>query len=175
MRQSREASAAPSTGRCPSWSAERPTISPPSLVHVGPAGSGQTVKAANQLMVGGIIELVSEALLLVQIAGVDTERAVTVLAGGLAGNKVLDLKAQNMLAGKFEPGFRIDLHHKDMGIVMETARHLGLPLPLGGVVAQLFVAARAQGLGSLDHSGLMVSLEHLAGRNTDGSSTQRAE
>jgi 2-hydroxy-3-oxopropionate reductase len=133
------------------------------VVHVGPSGSGQTVKAANQLMVGGIIELVAEALLLVERSGVDVGPALTVLAGGLAGSKVLDAKGATMSRRQFAPGFRIDLHHKDMGIALEAGRALGLPLPLTGTVAQLFIAARAQGLGALDHSALLAALENMAG------------
>lgn len=132
------------------------------IVHVGPAGSGQTVKAANQLMVGGAIELLAEALLIVERSGVDVGAALTVLGGGLAGSKVLDAKSAPMTRRQFAPGFRIDLHHKDMGIVVETGRALGLPLPLGGMVAQLFVAAQAQGLGALDHSALLAALENMA-------------
>jgi 2-hydroxy-3-oxopropionate reductase len=133
------------------------------IEHVGPTGSGQIVKAANQLLVAGIIELVSEALLLVEASGVDAEAAVRVLAGGLAGNRVLDLKAATMLARQFQPGFRIDLHYKDLGIVLAAAWDSGLALPVTGVVAQLFVAARAQGLGSLDHSALLTVVEGLSG------------
>jgi 2-hydroxy-3-oxopropionate reductase len=133
------------------------------IAHVGPVGAGQTVKAANQLLVGGIIELVSEALLLIEASGVDAEAAVKVLAGGLAGNRILDVKAPSMLAREFRPGFRIDLHHKDMGIVLATARDAGLALPLTGLVSQLFVAARAQGLGSLDHTALLAVIERLSG------------
>jgi 2-hydroxy-3-oxopropionate reductase len=69
-----------------------------------------------------------------------------------------------MLGREFAPGFRIDLHHKDLGIALGTAREAGVPLPLGAVVAQLMAAARAQGHGDLDHSALLLTLEHLAGR-----------
>jgi 2-hydroxy-3-oxopropionate reductase len=132
------------------------------VAHVGATGAGQIVKAANQLLVGGIIELVSEALLLLEASDVDAQAAVAVLAGGLAGNRVLELKAAGMLARQFTPGFRIDLHHKDLGIVLATAREAGIALPVTGLVAQLFVAARAQGLGSLDHTGLLKVLEGLS-------------
>jgi len=132
------------------------------VAHVGGTGAGQIVKAANQLMVGGIIEIVSEALLLLEASDVDRKAAVTVLSGGLAGNRVLELKAAGMLDRQFTPGFRIDLHHKDLGIVLAAAREAGVALPVTGLVAQLFVAARAQGLGSLDHSGLMEVLEGLS-------------
>ncbi|WP_433167204.1 2-hydroxy-3-oxopropionate reductase [Kribbella sp. CA-247076] len=134
------------------------------IVHVGGHGAGQTVKAANQLMVAGIIGLVSEAIVLLEASGVDGERGLEVLAGGLAGNRILDLKATTMLARQFEPGFRIDLHHKDMGIALASARAAGVALPLTGVVAQLVAAARAQGHGSLDHSALLKVVEHLSAR-----------
>jgi 2-hydroxy-3-oxopropionate reductase len=134
------------------------------VVHVGPAGSGQTVKAANQLIVAGTIELVAEAIVFLEAQGVDTEAAVKVLAGGLAGNRILDRKAAGMLARTFQPGFRIDLHHKDMGIVTAAARQAGVAIPLGAAVAQLMGAARAQGHGNLDHSALLLLVEQLSGR-----------
>jgi 2-hydroxy-3-oxopropionate reductase len=134
------------------------------VVHVGPAGAGQTVKAANQLIVAGTIGLVAEALTLLDAHGVDLAPAVEVLSGGLAGSAVLDRKAAGMVAHEFAPGFRIDLHHKDLGIALGTAREAGVPLPLGAVVAQLVAAARAQGHGDLDHSALLLVLEALSGR-----------
>ncbi len=135
------------------------------VVHVGKAGSGQTVKAANQLIVGGTIELVAEAIVFLEAYDVDTEAAVKVLAGGLAGNRILDQKASTMLAREFKPGFRIDLHHKDLGIVTSAAREAGVVIPLGAVVAQLMAAARAQGDGDLDHSALLRLVERLSGRD----------
>ena len=134
------------------------------IVHVGGHGAGQTVKAANQLMVAGIIALVSEAIVLLEASGVDGERGLEVLAGGLAGNRILDLKSESMLARRFEPGFRIDLHHKDMGIALASARAAGISLPVTGVVAQLVAAARATGHGSDDHSALLTVIEQLSGR-----------
>jgi 2-hydroxy-3-oxopropionate reductase len=136
------------------------------IVHVGGHGAGQTVKAANQLMVAGIISLVSEAIVLLEASGVDGERGLEVLAGGLAGNRILDLKASTMLGREFTPGFRIDLHHKDMGIALSAARAAGVALPVTGLVAQLVSAARAMGHGSLDHSALLKVVEELSGRNT---------
>jgi 2-hydroxy-3-oxopropionate reductase len=134
------------------------------VVHVGPAGSGQTVKAANQLIVAGTIELVAEAIVFLEAHGVDTEAAVRVLAGGLAGNAILDRKATSMLARNFQPGFRIRLHHKDLGILTTTAREAGVALPLGAVVAQLIGALNAQGDGGLDHTALLKQVEYLSGR-----------
>jgi 2-hydroxy-3-oxopropionate reductase len=136
------------------------------IVHVGPPGAGQTVKAANQLIVAGTIELVAEAIVFLEAYGVDTEAAVRVLAGGLAGNAILDRKAANMLKREFTPGFRIDLHHKDMGIVTSAAREAGVAIPLGAHVAQLVASLRAQGHGALDHSALLLQVEQLSGRNS---------
>jgi 2-hydroxy-3-oxopropionate reductase len=134
------------------------------VVHVGPAGSGQTVKAANQLIVAGTIELVAEAIVFLEAYGVDTEAAVKVLAGGLAGNAILDRKAPNMLRRDFTPGFRIELHDKDLGIVTSAAREAGVVIPLGAVVAQLVASLKAQGDGGLDHSALLKLIEQLSGR-----------
>ena len=134
------------------------------IVYVGPPGSGQTVKAANQLIVAGTIELVAEAIVFLEAYGVDTEAAIAVLAGGLAGNRILDRKGATMLARQFEPGFRIDLHHKDMGIVTDAARAKGVAIPLGALTAQLVGAVRAQGDGGLDHSALLKGVERLSGR-----------
>ena len=134
------------------------------VIHVGPNGSGQTVKAANQLIVAGIIELVAEAIVFLEASGVDTEAAVEVLAGGLAGNQILDRKAAGMLKREFEPGFRVDLHHKDLGIVTAAAREAGVVIPLGAHVAQLMASLSAQGHGSLDHSALLMLVEQMSGR-----------
>ncbi len=134
------------------------------IAHVGGAGAGQTAKAVNQLMVAGIIALVSEAIVLLEASGVDSERAVEVLAGGLAGNRILDRKAASMPAREFTPGFRIDLHHKDMGIALASARSAEVSLPVTGLVAQLMASARAMGYGSLDHSALLNVVEKLSGR-----------
>jgi len=134
------------------------------VVHVGPSGSGQTVKAANQLMVAGTIGVLAEAIVFLEAYGVDTAAAVDVLGGGLAGSAVLDQKAQKMLNRSFGPGFRVDLHHKDLGIVTAAAREAGVAVPLGALVAQLMSSARANGDGALDHSALFTTIERLAGR-----------
>jgi 2-hydroxy-3-oxopropionate reductase len=137
------------------------------IVHVGPNGSGQTVKAANQLIVAGNIQLLAEAVAFLEAYGVDTKAALTVLGGGLAGSKVLDQKGENMLARSFQPGFRIELHDKDLGIVTSAAREAGVVIPLGAVVAQLMAAAKANGDGGLDHSALLRGVLRLSGRETD--------
>jgi 2-hydroxy-3-oxopropionate reductase len=137
------------------------------IVHVGPAGAGQTVKAANQLVVGGTYALVAEAIVLLEASGVDANRGLDVLAGGLAGSRILELKRESMVARQFAPGFRIDLHHKDMGIALAAAREAGVALPVTGVIAQLIAAARAQGYGSLDHSVLLKVLENVSGKTSE--------
>lgn len=142
------------------------------IVHVGPSGSGQTVKAANQLIVAGNIELLAEAIVFLEAYGVDTQAALKVLGGGLAGSKVLEQKGQKMLDRSFEPGFRLQLHNKDMGIVTSAAREAGVTIPLGAVVAQLVGSMVNQGDGGLDHSGLFKLVEQLSGKSGGaGSST----
>ncbi|MET7993945.1 2-hydroxy-3-oxopropionate reductase [Amycolatopsis sp. NPDC005232] len=135
------------------------------IVHVGPHGAGQVVKAANQLVVGGIYGLVAEAIVLLEASGVDAGTGLDVLAGGLAGSRILELKRKSMVARQFQPGFRIDLHHKDMGIALAAARQADVALPLTGLVAQLVAAGRAMGHGSLDHSALLKVVEELSGRD----------
>jgi 2-hydroxy-3-oxopropionate reductase len=134
------------------------------IVHVGPAGSGQLVKAANQLVVAGTIELVAEAIVLLEASGVDPAAGLRVLGGGLAGSTVLNRKGASMLAREFAPGFRVDLHHKDLGIMLDAAREAGAVVPVGALVAQLMAALRAQGDGGLDHSALLRLVARLSGR-----------
>ena len=136
------------------------------VVHVGPSGAGQTVKAANQLVVAGTIELVAEAIVFLEAHGVDMVAALQVLSGGLAGNQIFERKGAGMLARNFEPGFRIALHNKDMGIVTAAAREAGVAIPLGAMVAQLIGALNAQGDGGLDHSALLKLVEQLSGKQT---------
>ena len=138
------------------------------VVHVGPHGAGQTVKAANQLIVATNIQAVAEALVFLEAYGVDTAAALDVLGGGLAGSAVLNQKRDNLTSRSFEPGFRIDLHHKDMGIVTSAAREAGVVLPVGALMAQLMASARANGDGGLDHSALLRGVERLSGSSTDG-------
>lgn len=135
------------------------------IVHVGPSGSGQTVKAANQLIVAANIQALSEAVVFLEAYGVDTDAALAVLGGGLAGSKVLEQKGQKILDRSFEPGFRLALHHKDMGIVTSAAREAGVVLPLGALVAQLVASTVASGDGALDHSGLFLGVQRLSGKS----------
>ncbi|HEX4813889.1 MAG TPA: NAD-binding protein, partial [Nonomuraea sp.] len=133
------------------------------VVHVGPSGAGQTVKAANQLMVAAHLEALAEAVVFLRAYGVDLEAALDVLGGGLAGSAVLANKRANMVTHSFEPGFRLALHHKDMGIVTSAAREAGVVLPQAALVAQLIAAADADGDGPLDHSALLRGVERLSG------------
>lgn len=132
---------------------------------VGPAGSGQTVKAANQLIVAVNIQALAEAVVFLEAYGVDTDAALKVLGGGLAGSKVLDQKGRKMLDRDFAPGFRLALHNKDLGIVTAAARQAGISVPLGSAVAQLVTSLVARGDGGLDHSGLFKLTTELSGRD----------
>ena len=134
------------------------------IVHVGPAGSGQTVKAANQLIVAGNIQLLAEALVFLEAYGVDTQAALEVLGGGLAGSTVMARKGASMRAREFTPGFRLELHHKDLGIVTSAAREAGVAIPLGALVAQLVGSMVASGDGKLDHCALLALVDRLSGR-----------
>ncbi|WP_329173663.1 2-hydroxy-3-oxopropionate reductase [Streptomyces sp. NBC_01477] len=133
------------------------------VVLCGPHGAGQTVKAANQLIVAVNIQACAEAVVFLEKSGVDLSAALEVLGGGLAGSTVLTRKKANFLDREFAPGFRIDLHHKDMGIVTDAARTVGAALPVGSVVADLVASLRAQGDGGLDHSALLRGVERLSG------------
>ncbi|GAA5203086.1 2-hydroxy-3-oxopropionate reductase [Microbacterium jejuense] len=135
------------------------------IVHVGPAGAGQTVKAANQLIVAVNIQALAEAVVFLEAYGVDTDAALTVLGGGLAGSKVLDQKGQKMRNRDFAPGFRLALHNKDLGIVTAAARRAGITVPLGSAVAQFVTSLVARGDGGLDHSGLFKLTAELSGRD----------
>jgi 2-hydroxy-3-oxopropionate reductase len=132
------------------------------IVHVGEGGAGQVVKACNQVVVAVTIAAVSEALVLGSKAGVDPARILDVLGGGLAANKVMEVRRTNFLEHDFTPGFRIDLHHKDLNIALESGDAYGVPLPVTGLVQQYMRALRAQGHGGDDHSGLLQLVEELA-------------
>ncbi|GAA3981189.1 2-hydroxy-3-oxopropionate reductase [Thermobifida alba] len=134
------------------------------VVHVGPNGSGQTVKAANQLIVAGHLAVLAEAVVFLEAYGVDTAAAIEVLGGGLAHSAIMEHKAPQMLDRSFEPGFRLDLHHKDLGIVTSAAREAGVVTPVAALAAQLVAAARASGDGNLDHSALFRTVARLSGR-----------
>jgi 2-hydroxy-3-oxopropionate reductase len=129
---------------------------------VGEAGAGQVTKAANQIIVGVTIAAVSEALLLAAKAGVDPARVREALMGGFAQSRILELHGKRVIDRTFQPGFKIKLHRKDMAIILNTARELGLALPVSANVAELMNAAIANGSGDLDHSALVTVFERLA-------------
>src|SRR5882762_2252760 len=130
---------------------------------LGPLGFGGFTKLANQIIVAVNLTALAEALTLGKKAGLDRELLLTALAGGLAGSKCLEQKKPNYIAGTYNPGFKIDLHFKDLGLIMESSRTLGVPLPITAVVQELFNAMRVKGRGGLDHSGVITLLEDLAG------------
>ena len=132
------------------------------ITHVGPVGAGQVTKAANQVVVALTIEAVSEALVLGSAGGVSPEKILDVLSGGLAGNKVMEVKREKFLSHKFEPGFRSELHHKDLGIALAAGREYGVVLPVTAIVDQMLLAMRRKGWGGEDHSALLRIIEDLS-------------
>ena len=132
------------------------------IIHVGQAGAGQTVKACNQIVVALTIEAVSEALVLGSKAGAEPEKILDVLSGGLASNKVMEVKREKFLSHDFTPGGKVDSQHKDLGIALQTAREYGVALPLTAAVDQMYAALKARGGGNLDHSALITLLESMS-------------
>ena len=124
------------------------------IVHIGGNGAGQVTKACNQLVLSLTILGVAEAINLARKAGVDPAKVRSALLGGFAQSRVLELHGQRMLDENYAPGFRTRLFHKDMGIVTETGRALGMPLLGGGLAAQLYQIAMNEGLGEMDYSVL---------------------
>jgi 2-hydroxy-3-oxopropionate reductase len=133
------------------------------ITHLGPLGAGGFTKLANQIIVAMNLTALGEALTLARKAGLDRALTLKALGGGLAGSKCLEQKTPNYVSGKYDPGFKIDLHWKDLGLIMESARALGVPLPTTAVVQELFSALRVKGKGGLDHSGVITLIEELAG------------
>jgi 2-hydroxy-3-oxopropionate reductase len=133
------------------------------IVHVGAAGAGQTVKACNQIVVALVIEAVSEALVLGSKAGVKPEKVMEVLSGGLAANKVMEVKGEKFLSHDFAAGGKVEYHRKDLGIVLAAGREYGVALPVTALVDQLFGTLVAQGKGGWDHSALITLIEEWSG------------
>ena len=133
------------------------------VTHVGPVGTGQVVKAANQIVVALTIEAVSEALVLGSKGGVAPEKILDVLGGGLAGNKVMEAKREKMLSHSFDPGFRVELHHKDLGIALAAGREYGVNLPVTAIVEQMLETLKMRGRGDQDHSALLTLIEESSG------------
>jgi 2-hydroxy-3-oxopropionate reductase len=132
------------------------------VTHVGPPGTGQVVKACNQIVVALTIEAVGEALVLGSRAGVNPEKIMEVLAGGLAANRVMEVKGKKFLERDFEPGGKVEFHRKDLRIALEAGREFGVPLPVTALVCQMFEALMARGRGDWDHSALLTFIEELA-------------
>jgi 2-hydroxy-3-oxopropionate reductase len=132
------------------------------IVHCGPTGAGQTVKACNQVVVALTIEAVSEALVLGSRAGVRPEIILQVLGGGLAQSRVMEMRGPTMIQRKFEPGFKARLHRKDLNIALQAARQYGVSLPVTALVDQLFTTLVERGMGDRDHSALLTVIEELA-------------
>lgn len=133
------------------------------IVHVGGPGAGQIVKACNQMVVAINYAAVSEALVLGAKAGVDPAKIVQVLSGGLANSRVMEMRGPTMITHQFAPGFRVNLHRKDLGIALATGREQSVPLPVTALVGQLYDALSAAGRGDLDHSSLITLIEDLSG------------
>ncbi len=129
---------------------------------VGGNGDGQTCKVANQIIVGLTIEAVGEALLFASKAGADPEKVRGALMGGFASSRILELHGKRMIDRNFEPGFRIELHQKDLSLALAGARSLGISLPNTATTQELFNACAARGGSKKDHSSLVQALELMA-------------
>jgi 2-hydroxy-3-oxopropionate reductase len=133
-----------------------------SAVLTGTIGAGNVTKLANQICVALNIAAVSEAMVLATKVGVDPNLVYQAIRGGLAGSVVMDAKAPLMMDRKFNPGFRINLHIKDLANVMETAHEVGVPLPLSASVMEIMQALKVDGMGDCDHGALVRYYEKLA-------------
>lgn len=132
------------------------------ITRVGGNGDGQTAKVANQIIVALTIEAVGEALLLAARAGADPARVREALMGGFASSKILEVHGERMVKRTFDPGFRIELHQKDLNLALGTARSLGVALPNTATAQELFNACVAHGGKAWDHSAMVRALEKLA-------------
>ena len=132
-------------------------------VRTGEIGSGNVTKLANQIIVALNIAAMSEAMVLATKAGVNPENVYNAIRGGLAGSTVLDAKVPMILNGNFKPGFRIDLHIKDLMNALDTSSEIGAPLPLTSQVMEMLQVLKADGCGSEDHSAIVKYYEKLSG------------
>ena len=130
---------------------------------VGGNGDGQTTKVANQIIVALNIAAVGEALVFASKAGADPAKVRQALMGGFAASRILEVHGERMIKRTFNPGFRIGLHQKDLGLALQGARELGVSLPQTASAAQLMQACAAHGMADLDHSALVRALELMAG------------
>lgn len=133
------------------------------VTHVGESGAGQVAKAANQIMVAAQMVAMAELLVFARKAGVDPRKVVEAIKGGAAQCWTLDVKPQRLFAGNRQPGFKAYMMEKDLGIVLQTAREYGVPLPATAENAQLFNAMLQMGMGELDNSAVVEVIEALAG------------
>ncbi|MCT7328936.1 2-hydroxy-3-oxopropionate reductase [Ralstonia mojiangensis] len=132
------------------------------ITHVGDTGAGQTCKVANQIIVALTIEAVGEALLFASKAGADPARVREALMGGFASSRILEVHGERMIKRTFDPGFRIELHQKDLNLALEGARKLGIALPNTAAAQQLFNVCAAHGGKAWDHSAMVRALELMA-------------
>lgn len=136
-------------------------------VLVGDSGAGQIAKVCNQIIVGAQMTALAEALITAQKAGVDPSRVVEAIKNGAAQMWTLDNKPPRLFAGNRQPGFKAYMQHKDLGIVMDTARTYGIPLPMTAVIQQLYTAMLEQGHRELDNSAIITVYESLTGLQLD--------
>ena len=133
------------------------------ITHFGPAGSGQAVKAVNQVVISGVYLAVAEGMVLAMKAGLDPEAVVAALGGGVAGSWILANRSAKMIANEYPLGFRTSLHLKDLGIALELARTTGTVLPVAGLAAQFEAGLVARGFGDEDMSNLARVIRSLSG------------
>jgi 2-hydroxy-3-oxopropionate reductase len=134
-----------------------------SAVLCGDIGAGNVTKLANQIIVALNIAAMSEAYVLATKAGVDPEKVFNAIKGGLAGSTVLNAKSPMVLEGNYKPGFRIELHIKDLQNALDTAHDIGVPIPLTSVAMEIFQALKVEGKAKEDHCGIIQFYEKLAG------------
>ena len=139
------------------------------ITRVGENGDGQTTKVANQIVVALTIEAVAEGLLFASKAGADPVKVRQALMGGLATSRILEVHGERMIRRTFDPGFRIELHQKDLNLALTSARQIGISLPNTATAQELFNACVAQGGSAWDHSALVRALEVLANHEVGGS------
>ena len=142
------------------------------ITRVGENGDGQTTKVANQIVVALTIEAVAEGLLFASKAGADPVKVRQALMGGLATSRILEVHGERMIRRTFDPGFRIELHQKDLNLALTSARQIGVSLPNTATAQELFNACRAQGGAAWDHSAMVRALEIMANHEV-GRSTER--
>ena len=133
------------------------------IVHIGDNGAGQVAKACNQIVVAVTIEAVAEALTFARKSGVDAAKVRDALLGGFAASRILEVHGKRMLDNNYQPGFKTKLHQKDMNIVLQTAKELGLALPAAALVMQHMNALMGTGDGELDSAAVMKIIEHMSG------------